>query len=130
VAALERLARQVADRCGLRLDLRLPERSVRYAPPIEQQMYQVAVEATANVARHARASRLQFELRRDGDGLLLVVADDGVGFAPEQIEQSGHYGIKGMRERALLIGGAITVQSSPGMGTSLTLWVPIAERLP
>jgi two-component system sensor histidine kinase UhpB len=86
-------------------------------------VYRVAQEALSNAARHSGAGRVEVRLRRLGDdGVELTVADDGRGFAFDESERG--LGIAGMRERALLIGGALTIESRPGRGTSIRLHVP------
>jgi len=86
-------------------------------------VYRVAQEALSNVARHSGAQRVQVRLRRREDGgVELSVADDGRGFAFDQSERG--LGIAGMRERALLIGGELTIESRPGRGTTIRLTVP------
>ena len=77
-------------------------------------VYRVAQEALTNAARHSDADRIAVGLRRSGDGVELEVADDGRGFAFEQSERG--LGIGGMRERALLIGAELTIESRPGQG--------------
>jgi two-component system sensor histidine kinase UhpB len=86
-------------------------------------VYRVAQEALSNAARHSGAGRVEVRLRRlDGGGVELTVADDGRGFAFDESE--GGLGIAGMRERALLIGGELTIESRPGRGTTVRLTVP------
>ncbi len=87
-------------------------------------VYRVAQEALANAARHSGASHVAVELRRDNaDGRVeLEVADDGRGFAFDESE--GGLGIAGMRERALLVGGELTIESRPSRGTTVRLIVP------
>lgn len=86
-------------------------------------VYRVAQEAITNAARHSGASRIAVELRRREDGgVELAVSDDGRGFAFEQSQRG--LGIGGMRERALLIGGELSIESRPGHGTTVRLAVP------
>jgi two-component system, NarL family, sensor histidine kinase UhpB len=86
-------------------------------------VYRVAQEGLSNAARHSGAARIEVRLRRRGDGgVELEVADDGRGFAFDESE--GGLGIAGMRERALLIGGELTIESRPGRGTTVRLAVP------
>ncbi len=83
-------------------------------------VYRVAQEALSNAARHSDAGRVEVRLRRDGGrGGALEVADDGRGFAFDEAERG--LGIAGMRERALLVGGELTIESRPGHGTTVRL---------
>src|SRR4051812_23649605 len=88
-------------------------------------------EALANVERYAHATRVNIHLRRLGDRVTLTIADDGDGFeapeAPESLEALagvGSFGLAGMRERARLVGGDLSVESEPGDGCVISVWVP------
>jgi two-component system, NarL family, sensor histidine kinase UhpB len=85
-------------------------------------VYRVAQEAVLNVARHSGAAHVAVALRRDPEGVELTVADDGRGFAFAESERG--LGIGGMRERALLVGGELTIESRPGAGTTVRLTIP------
>ena len=86
-------------------------------------VYRVAQEALTNAARHSGAGRVEVRLRRaDGGGVVLEVADDGRGFAFDESQRG--LGIGGMRERALLVGGELTIESRPDAGTTVRLTVP------
>jgi len=86
-------------------------------------VYRVAQEALSNAARHSGAARVTVNLRRRTDGgVELEAADEGRGFAFDESERG--LGIAGMRERALLIGGELTIESRPGRGTTVHLTVP------
>jgi two-component system sensor histidine kinase UhpB len=86
-------------------------------------VYRVAQEALSNAARHSGAEHVEVRLRRPaGGGVLLEIADDGRGFAFDVSERG--LGIGGMRERALLIGAELTIESRPGAGTTVRLIVP------
>jgi signal transduction histidine kinase len=87
-------------------------------------------EALSNVERYAHAERVNVHLRRLGDRVVLTIADDGAGFeAPDDLESLagvGSFGLRGMRERAKLAGGDLSVESEPGDGTVISVWVPAA----
>jgi two-component system sensor histidine kinase UhpB len=85
-------------------------------------IYRVAQEALTNVARHAEATWVQLELRDSVDRLVLVVSDDGRGL-PDGAAASSH-GIRGMRERAMLIGATLHIESRPDRGTVIELSIP------
>jgi two-component system sensor histidine kinase UhpB len=92
-------------------------------------VYRVAQEALSNATRHSGAAHLAVKLRRDReDGVQLEVRDDGRGFAFDESE--GGLGIAGMRERALLIGAKLTIESRPEHGTTIRLIVPASLREP
>jgi signal transduction histidine kinase len=85
-------------------------------------------EALANVERYAHATRVDVHLRRLGERVVLTVADDGEGFeAPDDLEgltAMGSFGLRGMRERARLAGGDLSVESEPGDGCVISVWIP------
>lgn len=87
-------------------------------------------EALANVERHARAGEVVVGLRGFGDRVVLTVRDDGAGFAApddaDELEAAGHYGLVGMRERARLAGGDLSVEAEPDEGCVISAWVPAA----
>ena len=85
-------------------------------------MYRVLQEALTNVARHSGARNVSVQLARRNGTVELRVQDDGKGFAAEN---GGHLGLRGMRERATLLGGSITVRSRPGTGTTITGHFPV-----
>jgi len=84
-------------------------------------VYRVAQEALSNAARHSGAERISVRLGRAAEGVELEVSDDGRGFAFDDSERG--LGIAGMRERALLRGGDLTIESRPGHGTTVSLRV-------
>jgi two-component system sensor histidine kinase UhpB len=95
--------------------------------PMDVQLvtYRVAQEALSNAAQHSDASRIRVRLGYDDDGVVLSVADDGRGFSFDEA-RSG-LGLGGMRERALLVGGSISIESRPDEGTRIRLRVPIRD---
>lgn len=120
VLAVSTLAESVAARTGLALDLHVPQHLDQLTPEVEQCIYRVAQEALTNVARHAGARSLRVALARDAGPLTLIVADDGRGFDPAAV-QGTQYGLKGLRERAALIGASLEVRSCPEQGTTVRL---------
>ena len=89
-------------------------------PNVQVAFYRVCQEALNNIAKHAKASQVQINLKREEDVIELSIHDDGKGFDTEQI-YSGHYGLGMMRERAEAAGALLTVTSQPGHGTELTI---------
>ena len=95
-------------------------------PELETTLYRLAQEALNNIAKHARANRVDVVLERCGDGLSLIVEDNGKGFDPAGLEASGlRFGLIGIRERAALVGAALQVESAPGRGTTVVVRAPL-----
>jgi signal transduction histidine kinase len=84
-------------------------------------------EMLANVARHAQATTVQIRLHMADGCLLIEVEDDGVGFDAEAAVRPGHYGIIGLKERALLTGGHFSIESAPKRGTTALLRLPLEQ---
>ena len=132
-SALALQAQRWGKEAGVEVDLAIEEVGELH-PQTARELEWILGEALANAKRHARADRVGVRLRRLGGRAVLTVADDGVGFeVPEDLEALAggrHFGIGGMRERALLAGGDLSVESAPGDGTVLSVWVPteIAPR--
>lgn len=89
-------------------------------------LFRILQEALTNVMRHAQAHTVELTLALEGDELCLTVSDDGVGFVPAAGRPTS-FGLVGMRERVLIMGGRLVLESEPGEGTSLNVWVPVSE---
>jgi signal transduction histidine kinase len=126
-SALAMLAQSWAQDTGVELELAIEEVGDLH-PQTGRELEWILGEALANVKRHARARRVGVRLRRLGARAVLTVVDDGVGFdVPDELEQLAggrHFGVGGMRERALLAGGDLSLESAPGDGCVLSVWVP------
>jgi signal transduction histidine kinase len=98
---------------------------------VETAVYRIAQEALQNITKHASAAHVQLRLSVAAGAVLLEISDDGVGFdpasAPERTGPVG-YGLPGMRQRAELLGGQLTADSTPGRGTVVRLRVPIPQE--
>ena len=96
-------------------------------PILRDDIYKITAEALRNAFRHAEATDVDVEIRYDRQQFRLRVQDDGKGFdealLPRQAA-AGHYGVPGMRERAVLMGGTLTVWSKEGAGTAVELCIP------
>ncbi len=125
--ALRNLAALTAARAGLELDLHIAPRLGSVSPDIEQAVYRIAQEALANVANHANARHLTVQLSSSAAQLALTVSDDGSGFKPDNATTAHRLGIKGMRERAEMVGGQLEVESQPGQGTIVMFSVRTAD---
>lgn len=125
VPALERLTTTVADRAGFDVELAVGIPSdERLSAEAETVVYRVVQEALTNVVRHAQASTVSVALLPLGEHVRVLVEDDGVGLDGRPLRSDSHLGIDGMKERAQLIGGTVTVTSEPGSGTTVMLDFP------
>jgi signal transduction histidine kinase len=100
----------------------------RFAPQVETAAYRIVQEALTNVARHADVSEVTVRLWTDQDTLGVQIEDRGTGFEPEAALAAGTTtGLAGMHERAVLLGGQLTVESAPGAGTHVTTELPLGH---
>ncbi|SNB69918.1 two-component system, NarL family, sensor histidine kinase UhpB [Thermoflexus hugenholtzii JAD2] len=126
VEALRWQAEEFQKQTGLSLTLQIQGRIERLPRQVELVLYRVAQEALTNIARHARATRVEITLNCSTEHLELLIADDGVGFDPEAVRRSRarSLGLIGMAERLALIGGTLEIDSAPGKGTRIRARVP------
>jgi signal transduction histidine kinase len=125
--ALRRMVESAAQRANLTLDLSLPAQIPSLSPDVEQCLYRVTQEAVANVTYHANAKNLKVQLTVNGRDISLLVRDDGIGFKERPGENDDHFGLPGMRERAQLVGGQLTIDSQPSQGTTVRLTIKEAK---
>lgn len=97
---------------------------------VRHDLLHVVREALSNVARHARASRVDVEITRVDEGLRLLIADNGIGFDPAALAEGGHHGLVNLRERAAAAGGRLEIDSQPGRGARLVITIPIEDEAP
>jgi two-component system, NarL family, sensor histidine kinase UhpB len=127
VSALTELSRTFTRQSGIRVQGVLRSNLPPLSDEAELAVYRVAQESLTNIARHANASNVTFSLEPGAGSVVLRVVDDGRGFA-ESVALNGHGGLRGMRERALLVGGALAVKPGAAGGVEVRLEVPAAER--
>jgi signal transduction histidine kinase len=123
VPALERLVDTFREQTGIEVDLEPRLGEERLPSDVETTLYRITQEALTNVVKHANAKRVSIVLTRRDGSVSAVIEDDGRGFAEGQGSGNG-LGLLGMRERVALVDGRLTVESSPGAGTTLSIEVP------
>jgi two-component system sensor histidine kinase UhpB len=113
VSALTELSRKFADSSGIRVERSFATGLPALSDDSELAVYRVAQESLTNIARHADASHVEIALQPGPDSVVLRVIDDGRGIpTPDPFALNGHGGLRGMRERALLVGGVLCWLSS------------------
>jgi len=113
-------------------DADVAHNAVRFDPAVEALLYRVMQEAIVNARKHARANRVRCSLSAVPDGVVAEVADDGVGFevetAIERARERLSFGLSTIVELVRLAGGSIDVNSVPGDGTVVRIWLPLRLR--
>jgi two-component system nitrate/nitrite sensor histidine kinase NarX len=94
-------------------------------PEIHAQLIRIVQEALNNVRKHAQANRVQVSCQQSGEDLWLEIRDDGIGFSPLDVPELSRYGLRGMRERAELMGADFQVISRPNDGTAVRVRLPL-----
>jgi two-component system sensor histidine kinase UhpB len=124
-AAIEALAREAARR----MDIEITGRLGHEDPPVNSStaiaLYRMVQEALTNVGRHARATDVAIEMQTAGGELVLTVRDNGVGFPAGALQHEGRFGLLGMRERTVALGGRLEVDNPPGGGGRITIRLPL-----
>jgi signal transduction histidine kinase len=127
IAAVAWQAKDFQKRTGIRCRAKLPPES-KLDLDISTTAFRIFQEILTNVARHSRATRVDIELRLTPEELTLEVLDNGVGIADSDLNGRKSLGLLGMRERALLFGGEVSVSGTPGQGTRVAVSIPIRSR--
>jgi len=123
--------RQGAEAPSIRVEL---QGTVRPLHPIERdEIFRIAAEALRNAVHHSQGTQVEVELRYDAGEFRLRVRDNGRGVDPTVLadgDRDGHFGLRGMRERAALAGGKLTLWSAPKAGMEVELVVPASRAYP
>ena len=127
-SALTALTTELGRQSGIRFERRIPAELPALSSEEEVVLYRIAQEALTNVLRHADATSAVLDLSLDGGALSLTVADDGHGF--ESRNGTSTAGIRGMRERAVMIGARLEIRSARGSGTTVRVSLPADDRKP
>jgi signal transduction histidine kinase len=128
VAALEWQAETFARKAGLRCRFSADGESVEVDHGRASSIFRAFQEMLTNVARHAAASRVDVTVTQDSELFVISVRDNGRGFEPGAATRPTAFGLLGMRERALLLGGEIEITTALGRGTTVILKIPLANR--
>jgi signal transduction histidine kinase len=124
--AVAGLRDDMSNRYGLVVDIDWPQQPYPLPLVTAVTVYRFFQEGLVNVVKHADVDRASVSLRVDEDRVVAVVRDDGPGFDPDSVQsdRGRHVGLGLLRERARLVGGSLTVESTPTAGTTLTLQLP------
>ncbi len=126
--ALQQLGKALADTHGPAVEVRCEGEPQQVPPGVASHLFRVAQEGVTNALKHAQARRIEIVLRFSPEAVELRVDDDGCGFDAHAASVNGHFGLRGLRERARALEAELRLDSQPGRGTRLRLTVP-ASRL-
>ncbi len=129
LAALNRLSIEFEQNTGIPINLEMAVQQTRLPQPIEIACYRIVQESLTNVVRHANASQIWVKLDEEERVLTLRIKDNGDGFQTPGAEPGG-LGLLGMRERATILGGQLSIDSAPGKGTEIQVIIPINNPRP
>jgi PAS domain S-box-containing protein len=123
-AAIEWYVREFERRAGIACQIRSNLNGAQLDPERATAVFRILQEALTNVARHAGATEVQVNLSADDERLVLEIKDNGRGVSEDRIAGGRSLGLLGMRERALSLGGDVSIRGDPGHGTLVTLTIP------
>src|SRR5262245_20022100 len=126
-AAAEWLAQTFSQRAQVPCDLEVDAACALLGEPHASALFRILQESLTNVAKHARAKRVEVRLERSGDDAVLTVVDDGVGMDTAARTNPRSFGLRGIGERVMLLGGEVKITSRPGAGTALVVRIPLAR---
>lgn len=124
-AALERLTFEWQGRNKIPVDLAIALSGVRLPEGVETALYRIIQETLTNIVRHANAHSVSILVERRDGRVIAVIEDDGIGFDAGNSQGEFHLGLLGMRERAELLYGNLTIESRPDQGTSVFVEIPL-----
>ena len=126
-SAIEWRAADFQKRTNIRCDVAATLRSPTTERDVATAIFRIVQEALTNVARHARAGRVRIALHETGGDIVVEIADDGRGITEPERSGPASLGLLGIRERAHLLGGEVTISGVPGRGTTVTARVPLGR---
>jgi PAS domain S-box-containing protein len=125
--AISELVREQRQRGGPHIQFDSSALSGRLPSILENTLYRIAQEALTNACKHSQSENVTVTLAQKGNDVRLEVRDSGIGFNVGTVGK-GHFGLEGIRQRVLLLGGQLTIESAPNCGTLVQVVVPIVER--
>lgn len=126
VAAIDYLSRDVHGGGTPQIEFSHAVQFDRLSPLVETTIFRIAQESLTNARRHSRSEKVRISLVQQGDRVRLEVQDWGVGFDPERVDNS-RLGLQGIRERARMLGGLATIETSPDNGTRVVAELPLEQ---
>lgn len=121
-------AQEFSELSGLPVDLEIEVDQLDISPEVQAQLVRILQEALSNIRKHAQARQVWVGLRETAQDLIMEIRDDGQGFLPEDVATASRHGLRGMQERAELVGADFQVVSRPHEGTIVRLRLPVRSH--
>jgi signal transduction histidine kinase len=129
-AAIEIEAQEFSKRSGVSCTVTKSQDNIELPEAYSITLFRICQETLNNILKHAKAKNVQIEIVRGTDHLEMVISDDGVGFGETARNKPRSFGLRGIQERVAHLGGTLTIASTPGRGTQISIYVPIREETP
>ena len=127
-AALEWQAAEFEELTGIRCEFSSNHKDIVLDPDRSTVIFRIFQETLTNVVRHANATKLKANLKKEAGRIVLRVRDNGIGIEKKQISDPGAFGLIGMRERAHFLGGEVRISGTPGKGTTVAVSIPVLNK--
>lgn len=127
LAAIDWETSEFSRRSGIPCNISHFPENIELDSEISTAVYRICQEALTNVARHAQATEVSIDLNMKGNMLTLVVQDNGIGIKEEESSHPGSFGLIGIRERAMQFGGEVRINGISGIGTILSVNIPLSQ---
>jgi two-component system sensor histidine kinase UhpB len=128
VAAIEKKLVEFQERTEIECELSIRPEELNIPAPVATAVFRILEEALTNIVRHSAATRAEVRLRQQENELLLEVRDNGRGIRDEELLAQDSHGVIGMKERADLLGGSLTINGIHGRGTIVVARIPLDGR--
>mgnify|MGYP001557884525 CR=1 FL=1 len=125
-AALDWLTHNFSKQTGIATDLVIDDTVAQVPEPIASALYRITQESLTNVTKYAQATTTEIRLERDGDWVQLTVRDNGRGIEEADQNKHGTFGLLGIRERVMLLGGEVAIKGEPGRGSEVRARIALA----
>ena len=128
IPAIEWQAQEFYNVTGIKCSFTLPNNELFLDSEKSTAIFRIFQEALTNIARHSKAKFISISMQEKAENLILKIKDNGVGIAGEQTKDFKSLGIIGMKERALILGGEVTIEGTPGKGTEVRVEIPLNKN--
>jgi PAS domain S-box-containing protein len=123
--AVDWLADDFTNRYGVEVERRIDSGEIAFTPHAATALFRIVQEALTNVARHADATRVTLDMHVEAENVILTITDDGRGSPGTNAQRGKSFGLIGMRERARMLGGSVSVRTAGGEGFAVTVTLPL-----